>query len=86
MHTYKDWLPQVQSAVLEIKDFYDRCNQNTDTRLRLNVSMLSYALGLDQISDVYSVLGSLDKQGYLLDADGEFVTFSGQLIRPVARS
>lgn len=84
MRQDNDVIAQVGKRVGEIKDFYDRCDQRSENRIRLTTSMLAYALGLNQTADVYPILGMLEKQGYLIDSDTECVTLSATLVNGVA--
>lgn len=84
MRQDNDVIAQVGKRVGEIKDFYDRCDQRSENRIRLTISMLAYALGLNQTADVYPILGMLEKQGFLIDSDSDCVTLSTSLVNGIA--
>ncbi len=84
MRQDNDVIAQVGKRVGEIKDFYDRCDQRSENRIRITNSMLAYALGLSQTADLYPILGMLERQGFLIDADNDCVTLSATLINGIA--
>ena len=76
MAPYHTKSEEVLERILEIRSYYDACENLFGNSAKISKAMLAYSLGCSRNSDVDPVLSQLVEQGKVLAVQGDVIFFS----------